>query len=266
MEEKEESPYLIESLHRGLQVLSLFTRERPALTLTEIVRVTGLNKTTVFRILTTLNGDGYLERDPGTSRYRPGLKVLHLGFTAIASLDLRQVARPHLSRLSGTTGETTSISILDGLDVVYIERIRGHQSIVGVVLGIGSRIPAHCGSMGKVMLAHLPTSELSERLHKAVLNPCTPMSIVAEPAIETELEQVRKQGFATNNEELEIGLRAVAAPIWNHSDQVVAAINVSGSVRTISSDRLMNELMPQVRDTGELISQALGYSDRNNTG
>lgn len=246
-------------------MLSLFTRERPALTLTEIVKATGLNKTTVFRILTTLDGDGYLERDSSTRRYRPGLKVLHLGFTAISSLELRQVARPHLSKLSETTGETTSISILDGLDVVYIERIRGPQSIVGVVLGIGSRIPANCGSMGKVMMAYLPAGELSHRLRKAALEPCTPASIVDKSEIETELKQIRKQGFATNNEELEIGLRAIAAPVWDHSDRVVAAINVSGSVRTISSERLMNELVPKVRDTSALISQALGYSDSGKT-
>jgi IclR family pca regulon transcriptional regulator len=263
---KEESRYVIESLHRGLQVLSLFTRERPALTLTEIVEATGFNKTTVFRIVTTLNGEGYLERDKDTRRYRPGLKVLRLGFTAISSLELRQAARPHLSRLAEITGETASLGVLDGLNVVYIERIRGRQIIVGVVLGIGSRIPAHCASMGKVLMAHLPDSELSRLLHSTVLEPCTPESIVNKAELRTELELVRKQGYATNNEELETGLRAVSLPIWDHSDQVVAAINVSGSVRTISCDRLLNDLMPKVRDTSVLISQALGYSDSGNAG
>jgi IclR family pca regulon transcriptional regulator len=257
---KQESPYVIESLHRGLQVLSLFSRENPSFTLTEIVKATGLNKTTAFRIAATLLVEGYLDRDLITRRYRPGLKVLNLGFTAIASLELRQVARPYLSDLSETTGETASLSLLDGLDVVYIERIRSRKIIVGVVLGIGSRIPAHCASMGKVMLAYLPAGELARRLGESELTPCTPASIVGRPEIESELELVRKQGFAANNEELETGLRAVAAPIWDHTNQVVAAINVSGSVRTISLERLIDELAPIVCQTGALISQALGYS------
>ncbi|UCG24547.1 MAG: IclR family transcriptional regulator [Chloroflexota bacterium] len=257
---KKESPYHIESLQRGLQVLTLFNRERPALSLTEIVEATGIKKSTAFRIVNTLNSTGYLERDPDTRQYRPGLKVLQLGFTAISSLELRQVARPHLVNLAEMSGETASLSVLDGLEVVYVDRIRGRDIIVGVVLGVGSRIPAHCASMGKVLLANLPADELARRLDGATLSPCTPHSLVDKDQLRAELEQIRSQGFAVNDEELEIGLRAVAAPIWDQDNQVVAVINVSGSVRTISAERLENELTPAVRDTARLISQSIGFS------
>lgn len=254
-----ETRYTIEALQRGLQVLSLFSRDSQELSLTEIVEATGLNKSTAYRIVSTLDTSGYLERDSRTKQYRPGLKVLQLGFAAISSLDVRQVARPHLKRLSTQTGETASLSVLDEMEVVYVDRVRNRQ-IVGVVLGLGSRIPANCASMGKVMLAHLPPAELERRLLEHVLSPCTSHSKVDIDYLRRELDEVRATGFAINDEELEIGLRAVAAPVWDHGGQVAAAINVSGSVRTISRERLVEELAPSVQGTALQISQALGYS------
>lgn len=251
------SSYTIESLQRGLQVLSLFTRETPSLSLTEIKEAADLNKTTAFRIISTLEAAGYLVRNPKTKRYRPSLKVLQLGFTAVSSLEFRDIARPYLQQLSQDVDETVSLSVLDGLDVVYVDRIRRKQ-IVGVILGIGSRIPAQCGSMGKVMLAHLPPEELTQRLNNS-LAPCTPHTIIDKAAFAKELGQVREQGYALNDEELEIGLRAVAAPIWDHTNQVVAAINVTGSVRTISQQRMVEDLAPKLKDTAVQISSSLGY-------
>jgi IclR family pca regulon transcriptional regulator len=252
-----QSQYQIDSLLRGLHVLSLFDRETSPLSLTEIKNAAGLNKTTAFRIVSTLVSAGYLERDPETKCYRPSLKVLQLGFSAISSLEFRQVARPYLRELSRDTNESVSLSVLDGMDVVYVDRFR-RQQIVGVVLGIGSRIPAQCASMGKVMLAYMPPDELVQRLDQ-VLMPCTPHTLIDRTKFEAELTQIRNQGFALNDEELEIGLRAVAAPIWDHTHQVVAAINVTGSVRTISHQRMIDELAPKVRETAEKISGTLGY-------
>lgn len=252
-----QSPYIIESLQRGLQVLSLFNRETYSLSLTEIKEAADLNKTTAFRIISTLENAGYLERDPETKRYRPGLKVLQLGFTAVSSLEFRDIARPYLRQLSQDVGETVSLSVLDGLDVVYVDRVR-NQQIVGIVLGIGSRIPAQCSSMGKALLAYLPPEELVQRLDRP-WSPCTPYSIANRLDYEANLVQVRQQGYALNDEELENGLRAVAAPIWDNHNQVVAAINITGSVRTISRERMVNELAPKVVATAVQISQALGY-------
>lgn len=256
-----ESQYTIEVLLRGLNILTLFSHENPTLSLTEIATSTGLNKTTAFRLVNTLEEAGYLLRDPGTKRYRPGIKVLQLGFTAITSLDFRQVAHPYLELLSQQVGETVSMSVLDGMEIVYVDRVR-NQQIMGVVLGLGSRLPAHCGSMGKAMLAYLPPDELNRRLEAASLKPRTSKSLTTRQALETELALVRQQGYAFNDEEIEIGLRAVAAPIWDHTNQVVAAINITGTVSRIPQERLAGELAQAVRHIALQISQALGYSLR----
>lgn len=256
-----ENQYTIETLLRGLDILNLFTRETPSLTLTEITNKTGLNKATVFRFVSTLEQANYLMRDPETKRYTPGTKVLQLGFAAISSLELRQVARPYLEELSQQVGETVSLSILDGMEVIYIDRVRNRQ-IVGVVLGLGSRLPAHCTSMGKAMLANLYPEELRVRLKQIGLKPCTPKSLIDTGALNSELEGIRQQGFAINDEELEIGLRAVAAPIWDSSNHVCGAINITGSAAMISMERLIKDLAPEVKETASRISLALGHTQQ----
>jgi len=242
-----------------LNILTLFTRETPTHSLAELTTATGLNKTSVFRLATTLEEAGFLLRNPETKRYRPGIKTLQLGFTAVSSLDLRQVAHPYLAQLSKQVNETVSLSVLDGLDVIYIDRVRTRQ-IMGVVLGMGSHLPAHCASMGKAMLAYLHPDELGRRLENTKLYARTPNTLVTHQALKIELQHVREQGYATNNEELEVGLRAVAAPIWDHIQQVVAAMNITGTGAKISIERRTGELAQAVRQMAKQVSRALGYT------
>ncbi len=251
--------YGIEALARGLEILALFSSESPSLSLTEIVATLDLNKSTAFRVLSTLEALGYLERDPATRRYRPGLKVLQLGFTALNGLEVGQVARPYLERLAQRVDETASLGVLDGMRVMYVDRIR-NRAIVGVVIGIGSHVPAHCTSLGKVLLADLPPDELNHRLADADLKAFTSHTLTDQRALLGELTLVRQRGYATSNEELAVGLRAVAAPIRNASRKAVAAINVSGPVTTISRERLKVEIIPAVVKTAAQISLTLGYS------
>jgi len=144
------------------------------------------------------------------------------------------------------------------MEIIYIDRVR-NQQIVGVLLGLGSRLPAHCTSMGKAMLAHLPIEELLKRVEAAELIPRTSKSVVDRASLDNELARVRHQGYAINDEEVEIGLRAVAAPIWDNTGRVVAATNITGSVAMISRESLVGELAQAVRQTAVQISQALGY-------
>ena len=253
------SKYTIEVLLRGLNILTLFTRETPSHSLAELTTATELNKTNVFRLVTTLKEAGFLLQDPETKRYRPGIKILQLGFMAIDSLDLRKITYPHLEQLSRQIDETVSLSVLDGLEIIYIDRVRTRQ-IMGVVLGMGSRLPAHCASMGKAMLAYLPADELERRLENTNLLPLTSHTLTTHQALKEELQRVREQGYALNDEELEVGLRAVAAPIWDHNRQVVAAVNITGTRARISIERLTGELAQAVCQTAMQISQALGYS------
>jgi IclR family pca regulon transcriptional regulator len=250
--------YTIDSLGRGLQVLALFTQETPTLSQAEIVDRLGFNKSMVFRILTTLESLGYLERHPQTKRYRPGLKVLQLGFTALNNMEVRQIAKLHLERLAQATDETASLAVLDGLHIVYVDRMR-NRAIVGVLLGVGSRVAAHSTSLGKVLLAALPTDQLTALLDHTTLDAFTPHTIVDRAALLAELATIRAQGYAISDEELAIGLRGVSAPIRDHTGKAVAAINVSGPVSTLNRDRLEQQIKPAVIDAAHQISLALGY-------
>lgn len=252
------SRYNIEALSRGLEILSLFSAERPALSLSQIVELLQLNKSTVYRVLSTLEATGYLEQDLATRLYRPGLKVLQLGFTAISTLELRQVARPYLEKLSQELGETVSLAALDGFRTIYIDRIR-NQTIVGVVLGVGSSLPAHCTALGKILLADLSVDELNGLLTAHELTAFTSNTLTTKKSLLAELQKVRQQGFALDDEELALGLRATAAPIRDHSKRTIAAVNVTGATSKISIERINNEIVPALANVTSQISKALGY-------
>jgi len=253
------SRYNVEALARGLDILGLFSPQNTSLSLSEVVSLLNLNKSTVFRLLSTLETMGYLDRDPGTRRYRPSLKLLHLGYTVINSLEVRQVARPYLESLSREVEETVSLCVLDGSHVIYVDRVR-NKSIVGVLLKVGSRIPAHCATVGKVLLADLTPDELDAYLNSAELARCTSRTISGREALLGELSKVRKKGFAICDGELTVGLRAAGAPIYDHQKKAVAAINVSGSSTTLTISHLKKVIVPAVVRTAAQISFALGYA------
>ncbi|MFA5902737.1 MAG: IclR family transcriptional regulator [Desulfobacula sp.] len=252
-----DSRYQVEALARGLSILELFTSEAPALSLSEVVAALEINKSTAYRFLTTLETMGYLERDSSNRRYRPSLKVLQLGFRAI-NLDVRQVARPYLERLAQDMCETVSMGVMSGTDVIYIDRVR-NRSIVGVVLEVGSRLPAHTVTIGKVLLSEYPPEKLAGFLEKAKLKEFGPKTITTHEGLLAELSLAREQGFAICDEELAPGLMAAGALIRDHHGKAIAGINVSGSVSTISIERLKNEIAPAVVETARQISQAIGY-------
>ncbi|MFH1906202.1 MAG: IclR family transcriptional regulator [Chloroflexota bacterium] len=255
------SRYKIEALAHGLEILALFTTEKPSLNLTEIVTATQFTKSTAFRMVSTLELLGYLERDPVTRYYRPGLKVLQLGFTALNSLELAQIAQPYLKSLSDATGETTNMAIRDGADIIYVAR-NITQRILSVNLYRGSRLPVHCTSMGKAQLIDLSQKELFDLLGEGPYQKMTPNTITRLEELMSELEKIRKQGYAINDEELAIGLRSVAAPIRGSGGKVVAAINVSAPGSRISRQELEERLAPKVVDTAGQISSSLGAPPR----
>ena len=258
MKPQARSRYSVEALARGLEILELFTYENPSLSLTQIVSSLNSNKATVFRALSTLEMMGYLEHDMATRRYRPAVKVLQLGFRAINNLEVRQVARPYLERLSREVDETVSLAILDGPDMVYIDRIR-NQAIVGVVLDVGSRLPAHCTSLGKALLADLSPRDLEMLMKTMELRSYTNSTVTDSEVLKSELAEIRGKGYAVCDGELAVGLRAVGAPIRNNNRKAVAAVNVSGSEATISLERLRDEIIPALLATASRISIALGY-------
>jgi len=255
------SAYYIESLARGLRVLSTFSEEQPVLSLTDISQKLQINKTTTYRLLSTLETLGYLQRDQQTKLYRPALEVLRLGFVVLSGMEVRQVAAPYLRQLVDEVQETVNLAVLDNHEVVYVDRV-GSNHMVNVYRPIGSRLPAYCTSTGKALLAFLSPEELESILTVTTWSPLTENTIVTPEALKENLELVRQRGFADSNAEMIPELRAVAAPIRQNDGQVVATVNISAPTHRISYDKLISELGPKVVEAGRQISKALGYSAR----
>jgi IclR family pca regulon transcriptional regulator len=250
--------YRSTSLERGLAILACFSGQMPLLGISDIAQQLRLNRSTVHRYVSTLAVLGYLEQDRATRKYRLGLKVVDLGLAVVNRLELRQVARPHLEELSQETGQTSNMAVLDGTDIVYVERVASPFGI-DLNLSVGSRLPAYCTSMGKVLLAFLDESELDRRLGGTQLLRRGPNTIVHSALLVEELRRVRADGYAVNNEELAYGLRSLAAPVRDESGRVVAAINLAVHASTHPLDELTRSLAPRLMATAAKISAFRGF-------
>lgn len=255
--DKASDRYYIEALGRGLHILETFTERTPSLSLTEISSAVGLDKSTVFRFAYTLEKLGYLRRDPETKRYQPGPGVLRLGYAALNSLGLREIAQPCLRALSVQTGETTNMTVRDGKEVVYIARHKTRQ-IIDINLHVGSRLPVYCTAMGKALLSDMSRDELHDLLDDGPYPALGPNTLTNLDALVAELEGVRRQGYAINDEELVAGLRSVAAPIRDGEGGIVAAINISVPSARVCRRELEERLAPMIRQAAREISLALG--------
>jgi IclR family pca regulon transcriptional regulator len=246
-----------QSLVRGLAVLAAFTPDRPALGISELARELALTRSTTHRYVATLAALGYLEQDDSTRKYRLGARVLDLGFSTLGSLDLREIARPHLRRLTDVTGHTSNLAIRDDTDVILIDRLRGQPGRyhhLEFALHLGSRIPAYCSATGKVLLAFLPSPDLDQLLERIDLVQRAPRTITDKNALLAELERVRSTGVAVNDEELASALRSIAAPVRTRSGEVVAAINVAIAWSPVKLSELVRQLAPILKATANEIS------------
>lgn len=252
-----------QSLERGLAILSAFRSGQPLLGVSDLARGVGLSRSTAHRYIATLASLGYLQQDPATRKYRLGPRVLDLGFSAINSMDLREVAAPHLQALSDETGHTVNMAVLDGPDIVYIERCRTArqgQREIDLNLHVGSRLPAYCTSLGKVLLANLADDKLRDTLKQVHFMQRGPNTLTAREELLRELERVRASDLAVNNEELAYGLRSIAAPVRSKSGEVVAAINLAAHRSMVSFDALVARLGPPLRRTADEISARIGWA------
>ncbi len=252
-----------QSLERGLAILSAFRSGRPLLGVSELAREIGLSRSTTHRYIATLAELGYLQQDVATRKYRLGPRVLDLGFSAINSMDLREVAAPHLQELSDETGHTVNMAVLDGAEIVYIERCRtsrARQRDIDLNLHVGSRLPAYCTSMGKVLLAGLAPDALKEALKQTQLLQRGPNTLTSKSDLIKELDRVRADGRAVNNEELAYGLRSIAVPVRAQSGEVAAAINLAVHRSMVSFDELLARLGPPLERTAAEISARIGYA------
>lgn len=253
-----------QSLERGLAILAAFEPARPLLGISELARALALNRSTAHRYVGTLTALGYLQQDRATRKYRLGPRVLDLGFSAINSMELPELARPHLQHLSDETGHTVNMAILDGTQIVYVERVRSTsagQREIDLNLHIGSRLPAYCTSMGKVLLAFLSDEARAAALDATELVGRGPNTVTERRRLEADLERVRETGIAVNNEELAYGLRSIAVPVRARSGEVEAAINLAVHRTMVSLENLIVRLGPVLKRTAAEISARAGYRE-----
>lgn len=252
----EKPEYRVEALAKGLRLLSLFDEQRPSWRVTDLATAAGLPVPTVYRVVMTLTAEGYLDHLPNGD-YRPGVKTLTLGTAALRSLDLVGIATPKLQRLGESTKETVNLAVLTGDRVLYLVRLR-NSDLVTANIQVGSTLPAVTTSIGKLLLAHLDDSELRSRVTaESFAAQHGPNAKVSLDELREELDKIREQGWAMQDEELAYGLRSVAGPIVGADGRVVAGVNLAVQARDWSNQRIVRELRPAVLATCEEISALL---------
>ncbi|MGZ4200543.1 MAG: IclR family transcriptional regulator domain-containing protein [Thermoleophilaceae bacterium] len=247
----------VQSLARGLSVIRAFDEEHRELTLSEVARTAGLTRAAARRFLLTLVELGYMRFDSGRFSLRP--RVLELGFAYLSSLTLPEVAQPHLETLVANVNESSSISVLDDTEIVYVVRVPTRR-IMSITLAVGTRLPAYATSMGRVLLASLESDDLDERLSRITIDRLTPRTVKDAAELRSMLEAVRRQGYAMTDQELEEGLRSVAVPIRDASGGVVAALNTSVHASRATMQALRTEFLPPALEAAAAIEAELRSS------
>lgn len=239
----------VQSLERGLAVIRAFSQRNPRMTLSAVAKETGLTRATARRFLHTLVSLGYTATDGREFWLRP--RVLELGYAYLSSISLPELATPHLKQLVDLVNESSSVSVLDGDEIVYIARVPTRR-IMTVSISVGTRFPAYATSMGRVLLAGQPTERVDEILGGADVERLTPNTLAGR-ALRAEIDRVREQGWAMVDQELELGLRSIAAPIRDARGHTIAAVNVSASATQGTPDDVRERLLPALLEAAAQI-------------
>src|SRR4051794_3380470 len=250
--------YRVEALAKGMRVLSLFTEQRPSLRLKDIAAESGILMPTAYRLVMTLASEGFLEALPDGA-YRPGAKVLTLGFAALRSLDLVDVASSQLQGLAERTGETVNLAVLSDDKALYLVRFR-NADLVTANLQVGSTLPAVYSSIGKLLLSGLTDDQLKERITATSFSGGRgPRAAKDLKQLRPQLKAIREQGFAVQDEEVAFGLRSIAAPVRDESGHVVAGVNIAVNSIEWSVERILTQLKDPLLATCAEMSTTLGY-------
>ncbi|MEI8276368.1 MAG: IclR family transcriptional regulator [Hyphomicrobiales bacterium] len=259
-EPDDDSRNLVNSLAKGLRVLEAFTAERAELTLSEVAALAKLDPGTAFRMLNTLVMAGYISRIPDSKRFRLTLKCTDLGLHAIGRADLREIARPILRSLVGEVNEAASLGVLDGADILYIERVRAGLTRIGVDIRIGTTIPAFWSTIGEAMLAFLPPRELARVLALKPRAGGFPHKPMKRDEIERSLRGVREDGYALRNSYFGSGLRVLAVPVLDIDNYPLAAVSVAVPQMQLSVDEFRDKALIAVRRAAKEIARAVQAS------
>ncbi|HZI83123.1 MAG TPA: IclR family transcriptional regulator C-terminal domain-containing protein [Casimicrobiaceae bacterium] len=239
-------PNFMASLARGLAVIRAFTQQRRHLTIAQLSQRTGIPRAGVRRCLYTLSKLGYVASDDGrTYMLRPS--ILALGHAYLSSTPLASAVQPLLDRITRELHESSSMAVLEGDDILYVARSSTNARVMSIDLGIGSRLPAFCTSMGRVLLAGLPQADLRAYLARAPLKRLTARTVDTPDALGAVLKSVRRSGYAIVDQELEIGLRSIAVPVIDGEGRAVAAINIGTQSSRVSIAEMENRFLPALR-------------------
>jgi DNA-binding IclR family transcriptional regulator len=252
---KQESPSV--AVERALAMLEAVAQEPEGLSNAEISRKLQIPKSSASYILRTLEKQAYLNRDSETGRYRVGLKILSLSRGALSGIDVREVALPIMRNLTHKTSLTCHLAILDGPDAVYIEKVEP-EGFIRMDTWVGRRMRVHATSVGKALVAHIPQERLERIVADRGMEKRTPKTITTMPRLLKELEKVRTQGYAVDDEENNIGARCVGAPVFSQSGSIEAAVGLSGTINQVNA-HTMPRILEALKDAVRHISMQLGY-------
>ncbi len=258
MQKPIEKRYFINSLSRGFKLLEKLAEAGEPLTLSQVAEAMQMTLPTAYRFLYTLQTIDLIEKEPDRKAYRITPRVLKLGYGVFKSSELWNTAHPHLVRASQKYGETFNLAILEQDQILYIDRIKT-QSILTINLEIGSKLPAYCTSMGRVLLAWLPENEARKRLRLNPREKHTERTVTEIGELESILAAVRRKGFAINDGELAPELYSAAAPVLNREGEAVAALNMAVNAARHDKDYLWQIMVPAVIKCAERISSAMGF-------
>jgi IclR family transcriptional regulator, KDG regulon repressor len=247
------------SLEKALRIIDAVAKAK-SVGLRELAAEVNFPPSTVHRLLTILTASRYLIQDPESKRYRLSLKFLELGSAVREDLDVISAARPHMTSLMEATSETVNLALFDGSGIVYVDQVANSNSFLRMFTRVGTRASLYCTGIGKACLAGLPEEFVSSYWHSTEKRPYTDRTIRDEPSLRSELDIIRRQGYAVDNEEMEIGVRCVASAIRQHRSGIVAGVSISGPSSRLTLDRIPS-MGESVRLTASLISADLGATD-----
>ena len=254
MPSKGEKYYVIASLGKGLRILELLA-EHGELGVSAVANHLDTNRAGCHRFLLTLRDLGYVEKTEA-GRYRPTFKMLELGMKNLERFEIRHTAHPMMQELSREFGETVNLGYWDGRAIVHLDKINSTE-ILRMDSGLGAVAPAYCTGLGKAILAFLPFEEIENYLHTVSLEPMTPNTVSSAKALHRELDKIRKDGFAVDNEELSIGLRCVAAPVFDYVGRARYALSVSGPTHRLPDSRI-ETMSVRIQDICRRLSGKIG--------
>lgn len=244
----------VQSLARGLTVIQAFGPARPSMTLTEVAAATGMTRAAARRFLLTLEDLGFVASDGKHFSLTP--HILRLGYAYLSSMNWWHIAQPYMEEVARTLQESCSAAVLDGDEIVYVARIPGTR-IMSVNLNIGTRLPAYCTSLGRVLLAHRPPNWVNGYLARAALEKRAPRTITDPDRLRAEIDKVRGQGFSLVDEELEAGVRSISVPLYDRTGDCIAALNVGGAAARTTVQRQLDVYLPALREAARKTTEAL---------